>query len=128
MALRLDPERVNERRDANEGSATRGGQPLPQSFRHQMEAIFGANFSGVRIHQGHHATHVGAVAYTQGENIHFAPGHYDPTSAAGQELLGHELAHVVQQHSGNRIPDVPRGMVNVNLESEADSIGNLAGM
>jgi len=43
---------------------------------------------------------LGAQAYTQGTDIHFAPGQYQPSSQGGQELLGHELAHVVQQADG----------------------------
>ena len=43
---------------------------------------------------------IGAQAYTTGSDIHFAPGQYDPHSPAGQEVLGHELWHVVQQKEG----------------------------
>jgi hypothetical protein len=127
MALRLDPGRLGEPQNTNGAPPQRGGQMLPQSFRHQMEAAFAANFSDVRIHEGHEATHVGALAFSQGHDIHFAPGQYDPTSAAGQQLIGHELAHVVQQGSRVKIPDVPRGLVDVNLEREADSLGERAG-
>jgi hypothetical protein len=128
MALKLDPQQLGERGDAGGDFAGRGGQPLPQSLRHQMEASFASDFSGVRIHQGHQATHVGALAYSQGEDIHFAPGCYDPTSVTGQKLIGHELAHVVQQRAGRTIPDVPRGMVAVDesLEPEADLPGERA--
>ena len=37
---------------------------------------------------------------TKGDEIHFAPGAYNPGSLQGQRLLGHELAHVVQQRKG----------------------------
>ena len=76
------------------------GSPLPETVRHQMETSFGADFSAVRVHQGPQATMIGAQAYTTGSDIHFAPGQYDPHSSAGRELLGHELAHVVQQKEG----------------------------
>jgi len=79
---------------------TTSGSPLPPPVRHQMETSFGADFSAVRVHQGPQANMIGALAYTRGENIHFAPGQFDPHSSAGQELLGHELAHVVQQRAG----------------------------
>ena len=43
---------------------------------------------------------VGARAYTVGQDIHFGAGQYDPSSAAGQHLLAHEVAHTVQQRGG----------------------------
>jgi len=88
------------------------GSTLPGPLRHQMESRLGANFSDVRVHEGHQATLVGAQAYTSGNNIHFAPGHYDPASPGGQELIGHELAHVVQQRSG-RVAPAAEGLVAV---------------
>jgi Domain of unknown function (DUF4157) len=76
------------------------GDPLPPSVQHHMETAFGHDFSAVRVHQGHEATIVGAQAFTNGNDIHFAPGTYDPHSAQGQQVLGHELWHVVQQKQG----------------------------
>jgi hypothetical protein len=40
-----------------------------------------------------------AKAFTTGSDIFFSKGAYDPGSQSGQELLGHELTHVVQQGS-----------------------------
>ncbi len=79
------------------------GQPIPPSLRHHMEASFGQDFSDVRVHHGHEATTLGARSFTHGNNIHFAPGRYDPHSTQGQELLGHELTHVVQQRQGRSL-------------------------
>jgi hypothetical protein len=76
------------------------GSPLPDSLRHNLETAFGADFSTVRVHEGHEATMLGAQAFTQGGHIHFAPGLYQPFSEAGRDLLGHELTHVVQQGAG----------------------------
>jgi len=76
------------------------GCAMPPSVRHRMETSFGTDFSDVRIHEDHSATMLGATAYTSGNAIHFAPGTYDPHSAAGQNLLSHELVHVVQQRQG----------------------------
>jgi hypothetical protein len=62
------------------------------------------NFSHVRVHTdaraGESAKAVGALAYTAGANIVFAPGQFAPHSRAGQELLAHELTHVAQQLHG----------------------------
>jgi hypothetical protein len=68
-----------------------------------METSFGQDFSSVRVHHGHEATMLGAQSFTHGNDIHFAPGHYDPLSAHGQELIGHELTHVVQQRQGRSL-------------------------
>jgi hypothetical protein len=38
-----------------------------------------------------------ALAYTQGDMISFSRGSFAPSTSAGQRLLAHELAHVVQQ-------------------------------
>ena len=63
----------------------------------------------------------------QGNNVHFAPGQYSPESGSGQKLLGHELAHVVQQRQGRVRPDSEqkKGMnikSDTSLEKEADVI------
>jgi hypothetical protein len=102
------------------------GSQLPQPVQQKMEAAFATDFSDVRIHQGPQAKSIKALAYTQGNHIHFAPGKYDPNSQAGQKLLGHELTHVVQQRAG-RVP-VPQGKgtpINADpaLEAEADELG-----
>jgi hypothetical protein len=76
-----------------------------------MEAALSADFSGVRVHEDHGATMLGVRAFTQGSEIHFAPGAYAPHSAAGQTLLGHELSHVVQQRQGR--VQVAQGLVEV---------------
>jgi hypothetical protein len=103
-----------------------GGSPLPKPVLQKMEAAFGANFSDVRIQEGSEAKSIGANAYAQGNQIHFQPGRYNPMSQSGQQLLGHELTHVVQQRAGQvAVPlgkDIP---VNADpkLETEADEMG-----
>jgi hypothetical protein len=104
-----------------------GGAALPDGVRGKMEGSFGADFSQVRIHEGAHAQGLGALAYTQGTDVHFAPGQYQPESPAGQELLGHELAHVVQQSQGRVEATRQAKGVGINddatLEREADKQG-----
>ena len=79
---------------------TTSGSALPGPVRHRMETAFGTDFSAVRVHEGHQATLLGAQAYTAGNDIHFAPGQYDPHGPGGQKVLAHELWHVVQQKQG----------------------------
>jgi hypothetical protein len=84
--------------------AMAGGQPLDPVTRALAESRYGEDFAGVRIHSDAHSAvtsrALGALAYTVGSDIVFAPGRYDPRGAAGRRLLGHELAHVVQQRRG----------------------------
>ncbi|WP_202985783.1 DUF4157 domain-containing protein [Nostoc sp. UIC 10630] len=80
------------------------GQPLADSIRVPMEQAFGADFSGVRIHTGSQANQLNqsiqAKAFTTGQDVFFRQGTYEPRSQGGQELLAHELTHVVQQSGG----------------------------
>src|SRR5262245_37392389 len=77
------------------------GQPLDATALSVMEPRFSHDLSRVRIHAdegaGQSATAVGALAYTVGSHVVFGRGQYDPRSPHGRRLLGHELAHVVQQ-------------------------------
>jgi hypothetical protein len=77
------------------------GQPIPANTRGQMEQAFGADFSGVRVHTGSESDtlnrSVQARAFTTGQDIFFRQGEYSPNNGGGQELLAHELTHVVQQ-------------------------------
>ena len=80
------------------------GRALDSGTRAFMESRFEREFGDVRIHTGEQASRsaasVGALAYTVGRNIVFGEQGYAPHTPTGQRLLAHELAHVVQQHSG----------------------------
>jgi hypothetical protein len=103
------------------------GVPLPQCMRSMMEAAFHADFSDIRVHQGApDAKSLSALAFTQGRDIHFAPGQYSPDSLEGQKIIGHELAHVVQQQEGRvAVPQGQGAPINDDaaLEAEADALG-----
>lgn len=74
------------------------GAPLPARERRYFERRLGADLGAVRIHAGTTAaTRLGARAFAAGRDIGFAPGEWAPDGAEGRRLLGHELAHVVQQ-------------------------------
>jgi GNAT superfamily N-acetyltransferase len=105
-----------------------GGWPLPRDVQEKMEQAMGANFSDVRIHVGPEASAIGAIAFTWGSDIHFAPGQYNPHTLHGQFLLGHELAHVVQQRAGRVANPFGSGVAVVQdhaLEAEADRMGRM---
>ncbi len=44
-----------------------------------------------------------AAAYTIGNHIVFARGHYNPATSSGRWLLAHEVAHALQQSTGQRL-------------------------
>ena len=132
----VQTEKVDKSHQSTEASANAGplssgsGRSLPGAVRSQMEQTFKTNFADVRIHEGSQAPAIGAVAYTQGNQIHFAPGKFKPDSTSGQALLGHELAHVVQQRQGRVKPTTQVNGIPVNddssLEREADAMGRKA--
>lgn len=108
-----------------------GGRPLPESIQQKMETFFGTDFSDVRIHVGQEASSIGALAFTHGSNIYFAPGLFNPGTPQGQQLLGHELTHVVQQRAGRVRNPFGSGVAVVQdplMEAEAERMGLRAAM
>lgn len=79
-----------------------GGEPLPAGVRAPMERAVAADLSTVRLHVGSEAARRGARALAYGEHVHVDPSEYDPSSARGRFVLGHELAHVLQQREADR--------------------------
>jgi hypothetical protein len=106
-----------------------GGQALESGVQQQMGAAMGHDFSGVRVHtsaESHQLNQqLNAKAFTTGQDIFFREGAYDPGSSGGQELLAHELTHVVQQRSGSVGGGGGRMTVNApgdTYEQQADSV------
>jgi hypothetical protein len=79
------------------------GRPLGAGIRDRNEAHLGEDLSAVRVHTGPtagaSATSIEASAYTLGDHIVLGRG-LDPSSRATEQVLAHELAHVVQQRAG----------------------------
>jgi hypothetical protein len=90
--------------EASINQARGGGQPMANNIRQPMEKAFGADFSGVKIHTNSQSDQLNqsiqARAFTTRQDIFFRQGEYNPGSRGGQELLAHELTHVVQQTDG----------------------------
>lgn len=85
--------------------STKGsGSFLAPNSKKQMEQGFGADFSNVRIHNNSTSVQMnrqlGAQAFTNGNDIYFNSGKFNPSSKSGKHLLAHELTHVIQQNKG----------------------------
>ncbi|WP_375468797.1 DUF4157 domain-containing protein [uncultured Nostoc sp.] len=90
--------------EASINQARGGGQPLAKNIREPMEQGFGADFSRVKVHTDTQSDQLNrsiqAKAFTTGQDVFFRQGAYEPGSRGGQELIAHELTHVVQQSGG----------------------------
>ena len=83
-------------------TAKGGGQPLDGGLQRSMGQAMGADFSGVKVHTDAQSDQLNksiqAKAFTTGQDVFFRQGAYEPSSRGGQELIAHELTHVVQQN------------------------------
>jgi|GEM_PF-3866349 len=93
---------ASEDLDRSIQQARGSGQALDKSLRPQMEQAMGADFSGVRVHTDPQSDRMSrsiqAKAFTTGQDIFFKQGEYNPGTKGGQELVAHELTHVMQQN------------------------------
>ena len=121
-ASRTDAAAVTVRPQAARPNAE-AGTPLPSPLREGAQRHFGADFGAVRIHAGPSAAAsahaMGAAAYTLGRDIVFGAGRWQPQRMAGQRLLAHELAHVLQQSRGG-----PASADAAGAEARADAAAN----
>ena len=87
-------------------SARGSGQPLDAGLKQLMGQAMGADFSGVRVHTDSQSDQLNksiqARAFTTGQDVFFREGAYQPGNRGGQELIAHELTHVVQQNGGDQ--------------------------
>jgi hypothetical protein len=94
---------------------------LPDQLKAGIENLSGYSLNDVRVHYNSpKPAQLQALAYTQGTEIHVAPGQ--------EKHLPHEAWHVVQQKQGRVKPTLQmKGKVNINddagLEKEADVMG-----
>jgi hypothetical protein len=87
------------------------GQGLDPMLRRHVETAFGHDFGHVRLHTGAESDAMtgvfGADGLTTGSHIFLRPT-LSPDSGRGQQILHHELAHVLQQ-TGARPLGEPAG-------------------
>jgi hypothetical protein len=103
---------------------------IPENIKNEMEYSFNSDFSDVVLKDNStDAKNLNAIAFAQGNEIHFASS-FNPHSNQSKEILGHELAHVVQQRSGIVNATHQEQGFNINdnhaLENEADTAGKKA--
>ena len=96
---------------------------MPDNLKAGIESLSGFSMDDVRVHyNSSKPATVQALAYTQGTDIHVAPGQ--------EKHLPHEAWHVAQQMSGRVAPTTNiNGMPvhdNAGLEHEADVMGEKA--
>ena len=70
-SFEIDPVKIGLARNG-------GGAAAAPGVLAKMEAAFDADFSSVRVHVGPQASRIGAVAFTMGNDLYFAPGRYQP--------------------------------------------------
>jgi len=97
-------ERVSaEQRDSIESQRGQG-RPLEPETRQRFEQAYGQPLDEVRIHTGPAAQattqSLNAIAFASGSDLFFSQNTYEPGSSQGLSLIGHELAHVIQQQYG----------------------------
>lgn len=96
---------------------------LPDNLKAGVENLSGFSMDSVKVHyNSSQPATVQALAYTQGTDIHVAPGQ--------EKHLAHEAWHVAQQMAGRVEPTTEVGGMpvndNVGLEHEADVMGEKA--
>ena len=110
-------------------SARGGGQSLDSNLQVKMGQAMGADFSRVKVHTDARSDQLNksiqAKAFTTGQDVFFRQGVYQPSSRGGQELIAHELTHVVQQNGGAcRLPSLSKN-TSLILQSKGEILQRL---
>jgi hypothetical protein len=109
-------------------NSTRGaGSSLDPSVAGKLGGTLG-DLSDVRVHTDDTADQlnrsVSARAFATGTDVYFAKGEYNPGSAAGDKLIAHELAHVVQQRGSSSSGPLTVSQPGDTMEREADAVAD----
>ena len=92
---------------------------MPDHLKEGIEDLSGYSMDDMRMHYKSDKSATQALTYTQGTDIHVAPGQ--------EQHPPHEAWHVAQQMSGRVEPTTEVGGMPVNdnedLEREADAMG-----
>ena len=81
-----------------------GGRSLGDREAAAFSDSYGVDLSGVRVHTDSDADRLSrslqADAFTTGNDVFFRRGKYEPGTSRGDQLIGHELAHVATESQG----------------------------
>jgi hypothetical protein len=112
--------------EAGISSARGGGASLDAGARERLAPSLGDDLADVRVHTDAGADSlarsVDARAFTTGSDVFFAAGQYQPSSSDGEQLLAHELAHVVQQRGAPTSGPLAVSQPGDALEQDADRV------
>ena len=125
----IQSESLQRKADMANNAAQRAEAPrpnntgMPDNLKAGIESLSGFSMDDVRVHYNStKPATVQALAYTQGTDIHVAPGQ--------EKCLPHEAWHVAQQMAGRVSPTTSINGMPVNdnaaLEHEADVMGEKA--
>lgn len=117
--IRKKPQTDSKKTDRARAGINRTG--MPDYIKDSMESLSGFHMDNVRVHyNSDRPAQFQALAYTQGTDIHIAPGQ--------EKHLPHEAWHVVQQMQGRVRPTASINGQSLNddtaLEHEADIMGS----
>ena len=114
-------------------ASTRGtGQKLDEGSRDKIGGALGDPLHDVKVHTdpaaNQLASSVSARAFTTGNDVYFAKDEYKPGTSDGQELIAHELTHVVQQRGASTSGPLTVSQPGDALENEAEAAaGDIVG-
>ena len=98
---------------------------LPEETRMGLEQHFGYRLSNIKFTQSPAVTQLGELAYARGNEVRFAPGAFSPHTQEGQEILRHEVAHIITVEIKDQDialdftdnPDQVKGAINLPLSA-----------
>ncbi|AEY65566.1 DUF4474 domain-containing protein [Clostridium sp. BNL1100] len=123
---KLDGSSINSKvvKNSNNKNQASSNTGMPNNLRTGLEKLSGVDLSDLKVHKNSDKPQqIGALAYTQGSDIHIAPGQ--------EKHLPHEGWHAVQQMQGKVRPTIQMKtdlLVSHDneLEKEADIMGSKA--
>lgn len=102
-----------------------GGEQIGVDSRSRLESAYSADLSTVRIHADSSAASesnsLDAEAFTVGEHISFAARAYTAGAPPAEQLLAHEVAHVLQSRLGG-VDSKSGNHTHDAAEAEADNL------
>lgn len=112
--------------DSRRGS---GSALRPREAQHFSDS-YGTDLSDVRVHTDSTADTLSrslqADAFTTGNDVFFRKGTYQPGTAKGDHLIGHELAHVASEGGGGAAQRSVRRFVSVDDFKSWTNLGMLS--